>query len=124
MSLLSHFREIQVLLAHRLIFLVDLMDYLLAQSNKFDYRAYILIDSKLADSLFGKPQQHKTVQIRVYDLDDPRAAIIRNEIKGLPAEAHFMLLRLLGIEARAGYVFSFWGSCLSRLQWKHFASDR
>jgi hypothetical protein len=71
----------------------ELMDYLLAQSNKFDYRAHILIDSKLADS-FGKPQERKIVQIRVYDLDDPRAAIIRNEIKGLPAEAHFMLLTL------------------------------
>jgi hypothetical protein len=72
----------------------DLMDYLLAQSNKFDYRAHILIDSKLADSLFGKPQEHKIIQIRVYDLDDPRAAIIRNKIKALPAEAHFVLLTL------------------------------
>ena len=69
------------------------MDYLLAHSNKFDYRAHILIDSKLTDSLSGKTQDGN-VQIRVYDLDDPRAALIRNKIKGLPAEAHFMLLTL------------------------------
>jgi hypothetical protein len=71
----------------------DLMDYLLAHGNKFDYRAHILLDSKLTDSFSGKTQQGN-VQIRVYDLDDPRAAIIRNEIKGLPSEAHFILLTL------------------------------
>ena len=72
----------------------ELMNYLRAQSDAFDNQARILIDSALADSLSGKPDERNSIQVRVYDLDDPRAATIRSKIKTLQAGAHFILLTL------------------------------
>jgi hypothetical protein len=70
----------------------ELMNYLRARNDAFDNRARILIDSALADSLLEKPNEPINVTIRVYDLDDPRAATIRGKIKAPQANAHFILL--------------------------------
>ena len=70
------------------------MNYLREQSVVFNNQAHILIDSALADSLSGIPGERNSIQVRVYDLDDPRAATIRSKIKKLQAGAHFRLLTL------------------------------
>ena len=70
------------------------MNYLRAQNDAFDNRARILIDSALAESLSGKPDERNSIPVRVYDLDDQRAANIRSKIKPLQADAHFILLTL------------------------------
>jgi hypothetical protein len=72
----------------------DLMNYLRAQNDAFDNRARILIDSVLAQSISGNLDERGTIQVRVYDLDDLRAADIRSKIKLLQADAHFILLTL------------------------------
>ena len=72
----------------------ELMNYLRAQNDAFDNQARILIDSALAESLSGKPDERNSIQVRVYDLDDLRAATIRSKIKPLQADAHFILLTL------------------------------
>ena len=72
----------------------ELMNYLRTQNDAFDNQARILIDSALADSLFKKPNERNSIQARVYDLDDLRAAPIRRQIKKLQADAHFILLTL------------------------------
>jgi hypothetical protein len=72
----------------------ELMNYLRAQNDAFNNRAHILIDSALAESLSGKPDERNSIQVRVYDLDDLRAANIRSKIKLLQADAHFILLTL------------------------------
>jgi hypothetical protein len=72
----------------------DLMNYLRAQNSAFDNRAHILIDSALAESLSKKPDERNSIQVRVYDLDDSRAANIRSKIKLPQADAHFILLTL------------------------------
>ena len=72
----------------------ELMNYLREQNDAFNNQARILIDSALADSLSGIPDERNSIQVRVYDLDDPRAATIRSKIKKLQAGAHFRLLTL------------------------------
>jgi hypothetical protein len=72
----------------------ELINYLRAQNDAFDNQARILIDSALADSLSEKPDERNSIQVRVYDLDDLRAAPIRRQIKKLQADAHFILLTL------------------------------
>jgi hypothetical protein len=72
---------------------VELMNYLRAQ-NELDNRALILIDSALAETLSKKPDERNSIQVRVYDLDDRRAANVRSTIKPLQADAHFILLTL------------------------------
>ena len=72
----------------------ELMNYLRAQNDTFDNRAHILIHSAFAQSLSGKPDERNSIPVRVYDLDDQRAATIRNKIKSLPADGHFILLTL------------------------------
>jgi hypothetical protein len=72
----------------------ELMNYLRAQDAVFNDQARILIDSALADSLSKNPGQRNIVQVRVYDLDDVRAAAIRNKIKPPQADSHFILLTL------------------------------
>jgi hypothetical protein len=72
----------------------ELMNYLRAQNDAFDNRAHILIDSALAESLSKKSDERNSIQVRVYDLDDSRAANIRSKIKLLQADAHFILLTL------------------------------
>jgi hypothetical protein len=72
----------------------DLMNYLRAQNDAFDNRAHILLDFALAESLSGKPDERNRIQVRVYDLDDLRAATIRSKIKPLQADGHFILLTL------------------------------
>ena len=72
----------------------ELMNYLRAQNDTFDNQAHILIDSALADSLSEKPDERNSIQVRVYDLDDQRAANIRSKIKTLQADGHFIFLTL------------------------------
>jgi hypothetical protein len=72
----------------------ELMNYLRAQNDPFDNHARILIDSALADSLSKKPDERNSIQVRVYDLDDPRAATIRSQIKKLQVGEHFIFLTL------------------------------
>jgi hypothetical protein len=72
----------------------ELMNYLHGQNGAFDNRAGILIDSALAESLSGKPDERNNVRVRVYDLDDLRAANIRSKIKPLQGDGHFILLTL------------------------------
>ena len=72
----------------------ELMNYLRAQNDSFDNRAGIFVDSALAESVSGKPGERNSVQVRVYDLDDLRAANIRSKIKPLQTDAHFILLTL------------------------------
>lgn len=71
----------------------ELMNYLREQ-DAFNNQARILIDSALADSLSKILDEHNSIQVRVYDLDDPRAVPMRSKIKKLPAGAHFRLLTL------------------------------
>ena len=70
------------------------MSYLRAQNDAFDNQPRILIDSALADRLSEKPDERNRIQVRVYDLDDLRAANIRSKIKPLRADGHFILLTL------------------------------
>jgi hypothetical protein len=72
----------------------ELMNYLRAQNEAFDNRARILVDSALADSLLKIPNEPTNIQIRVYDLDDLRAATIRSKIRTLQVDAHAILLTL------------------------------
>ena len=72
----------------------ELMNYLHAQNDAIDNQARILIDTALAERLSGKPDAGNNIQVRVYDLDDLRAATIRSKIKPLQADAHFILLTL------------------------------
>jgi hypothetical protein len=72
----------------------ELMSNLRTQNKAFNSRARILIDSVLAASLLEQPKERTNIPIRVYDLDDPRAAKIRSKIRTLPADAHFILLTL------------------------------
>jgi hypothetical protein len=72
----------------------ELMNYLREHNVVFDNQAHILIDSALADSLSGIPDERNSIQVRVYDLDDPRAANIRSKIKMLHADLRFILLTL------------------------------
>jgi len=72
----------------------ELMNYLHAQNGTLDNRAGILIDSALAESLSGKPDERNSIRVRVYDLDDLRAANIRSKIKPLQGDGHFILLTL------------------------------
>ena len=68
------------------------MNFLRAQNDAYNNQAHILIDSALADNLSNKLDQRDSTEVRVYDLDDLRAANIRGRIKPLPADAHFLLL--------------------------------
>lgn len=52
------------------------------------------IPTRQVNSLLEKRNERINVQIRVYDLDDLRAATIRSKIQSLPADAHFILLTL------------------------------
>jgi hypothetical protein len=70
----------------------ELMNFLRAQNDAYNKQGRILIDSALADKLSKNSDQHGSIQVRVYDLDDLRAANIRSKIKPLPADAHFLLL--------------------------------
>jgi hypothetical protein len=72
----------------------ELMNYLHARNGAFDNRASILIDSALGESLSSKPDERNSIRVRVYDLDDQRAANIRSKIKLPQADAHFILLTL------------------------------
>jgi hypothetical protein len=72
---------------------IELMNYLRSQSDTFDNRARVLIESTLAGRL-AKPDERPVIRVRVYDLDDPRAANIRSKIKPPEADAHLILLTL------------------------------
>jgi hypothetical protein len=72
----------------------ELLNYLHEQNDAFNNQAHILIDSALAESLSAKPDERNSIQVRVYDLDDPRAANIRSKIKMLQVDARFILLTL------------------------------
>jgi hypothetical protein len=72
----------------------ELLHYLRSQGDVFDNRARILIESTLANRILGKQEERPLTRVRVYDLDDPHAAIIRSKIKGLQTDAHFVLLTL------------------------------
>jgi hypothetical protein len=72
----------------------ELMNYLHAQNGTFDNRVGILIDSALAESLSGKPDERNSMRVRVYDLDDLRTVNIRSKIKPLQGDGHFILLTL------------------------------
>ena len=61
----------------------ELMNYLRAQNDAFDNRASIRIDFALAESLSNKPDERNSIRVRVYDLDDRRAANIPSKIKPL-----------------------------------------
>lgn len=70
----------------------ELMNFLRAQNDAYNNQAHILIDSALADNLSSKLDQRDSKEVRVYDLDDLRAANIRGRIKPLLADAHFLFL--------------------------------
>jgi hypothetical protein len=70
----------------------ELMSYLRAQGVSFDRRPRIVIDDALAGSVSENLPGRTTVQIRAYDLDDPRAAAIRSTIRPLQADAQAILL--------------------------------
>ena len=72
----------------------ELMNYLRAQSDAFNDQTRILIDSALADKLSKNLDQHDSIRVRIYDLDDSRAANIRGEIKPAQADLHLVLLTL------------------------------
>jgi hypothetical protein len=71
-----------------------LMNYLRARNDEFNNQARILIDSALADRLSEKPDERNSIQVRVYDLDDPRSAAIRSKVNPLRADGHSILLTL------------------------------
>jgi hypothetical protein len=70
----------------------ELMNFLRAQDDAYSYEAHILIDSALADSISKKSDQRDETQVRIYDLDDGRAANIRSKIKSLPVDGHSLFL--------------------------------
>jgi hypothetical protein len=70
----------------------ELMNYLHAQSDPFNGQPRILIDSALADKLSKNLDQNGSIRVRVYDLDDSRAAKIRGKIKPAQADSHLALL--------------------------------
>jgi hypothetical protein len=69
----------------------ELVNFLHAQNDTYNNQARILIDSALADSLSKKFQRDRT-EVRVYDLDDLRAANIRSKINPPPEDGHFLFL--------------------------------
>ena len=70
----------------------ELMNFLRAQNDAYSSEAHILIDSALADSISKKSDQRDETQVRIYDLDDVRAANIRSKIKPLPPDRRSLLL--------------------------------
>ena len=68
------------------------MNFLHAQNDTYNDQARILIDSALADSLSKKLDQRDSTEVRVYDLDDLRAANIRSKIEPPPEDGHFLFL--------------------------------
>jgi hypothetical protein len=70
----------------------ELMKYLREQNDAYNENARILIDSTLGDELSKDSSLRDSIQVRVYDLDDPRAAEIRRRIKQCPADAQCLLL--------------------------------
>ena len=72
----------------------ELMNYLHAQSDAFNDQTRILIDAALAEKLSKDLDQHGSIRVRVYDLDDSRAANIRGKIKPAQADSHLVLLIL------------------------------
>jgi hypothetical protein len=70
----------------------ELMNFLHAQNDTYNNQARILIDSALADSLLRSTE--RLTEVRVYDLDDLRAANIRSKIKPPPEDGHFLFLSL------------------------------
>jgi hypothetical protein len=72
----------------------ELINFLRAQDAAYNKQARILIDSALADSLSKEADQRDDTQVRVYDLDDIRAANIRSKIKPPPGDARLILLTL------------------------------
>jgi hypothetical protein len=71
----------------------ELLNYLGSLGDAFDSGVRILIESTLVGRL-ANPDERPITRVRVYDLDDPRAAIIRSKIEGLQAKAHFILFAL------------------------------
>jgi hypothetical protein len=72
----------------------ELMNYLRAHNGVYDSRSQILIDAHLAAAISGTSADVANMQIRAYDLTDPRSAPIRSEIKTLSADSHAVLLTL------------------------------
>ena len=70
----------------------ELMSYLRAQGVSIDKQSRIAIDDVLVGSVSENLPERTTIQIRVFDLDDPRAATIRSKIQPLPANAKAILL--------------------------------
>jgi hypothetical protein len=70
----------------------ELMNFLRAQDDIYKDEAHILIDSALADSISTNLDQRDETQVRIYDLDDGRAANIRSKIKPLPPDRRSLLL--------------------------------
>ena len=70
----------------------ELMSYLRTQNEAFDRQARIVIDSALSDIVSETAPERTSIQIRAYDLDDPRAATIRSKVRPLPANAKAILL--------------------------------
>jgi hypothetical protein len=70
----------------------ELMNFLSSQNDAYNYEAHFLIDSALSDSISKKLGQRDETQVRIYDLDDGRAANIRSKIKPLPVDGHSLFL--------------------------------
>jgi hypothetical protein len=64
------------------------------QSDAFSGKPHILIDSALAEKISGKIDEHGSIRVRVYDLDDSRAAKVRDKIKPPQVDSHLVLLTL------------------------------
>jgi hypothetical protein len=69
----------------------ELMNFL-RENDAYNYDEHILIDSALADSISKKSDQRDETQVRIYDLDDVRAANIRSKVKPLPVDEHSLFL--------------------------------
>ena len=72
----------------------ELMNYLRAHSDAFSGAPRILIDSALAEKISGKIDEHGSIRVRVYDLDDSRATKVRDKIKPFQVDSHLVLLTL------------------------------
>jgi len=72
----------------------ELMNYLRAHSDALNGEPRILIDSALADKISGKINEHVSIRVSVYDLDDSRATKVQDKIKPFQVDSHLVLLTL------------------------------
>src|SRR5262249_10068861 len=72
----------------------ELKNHLRPQSDAFGGEPRILIDSALAEKISGNLDEHGSIRVRVYDLDDAGTTKIRDQIKPSQVDSHLVLLSL------------------------------